>query len=186
MAHIVLFHSILGLRPIERDLAREWEEWGHAVTLPDLYDGRTASDYDQGFALRREVGPPAIAARAAEAVARAPEDAVLAGVSMGAGLVDQSWGSRPRSKGALLIAGTATWAPTLRPALPVQAHIASPDPFDDEEYFADWVETNPGAALDLRRYDGVGHYFLDPSLSDYGETAARTCRAAMLDFLAGL
>jgi dienelactone hydrolase len=186
MPSILLFHSILGLRPIERDLAREWEAAGHAVTLPDLYEGRTAEDYDEGFALYRDVGSSVVRRRAAEAIASEPEDAVLAGVSMGAGLVGESWGGRSLSRGALLIAGAAPWAPDLRPGLPVQAHIARPDPFDDEEYFADWAETNPGVSLDLRRYDGPGHYFLDPALPDYDETAAREARAAMLDFLASL
>jgi dienelactone hydrolase len=68
----------------------------------------------------------------------------------------------------------------------VQAHIARPDPFDPEEVFAEWVATNPGTALDLRRYDGAGHYFLDPALPDFHETAARDARTAMLQFLAGL
>jgi dienelactone hydrolase len=186
MPHILLFHSILGLRPIERDLAREWEAAGHRVTLPDLYEGRAADDYDQGFSHYREVGPAQVAARAAAAAQAAPADAVLAGVSMGAGLVGDLWGARPRSKGALLIAGVAPWSPDLRPGLPVQAHIARPDPFDDEGYFDDWTRTNPGAALDLRRYDGPGHYFLDPALPDHDQAAAREARTAMLAFLAAL
>ena len=186
MAHVVLFHSILGLRPIERDLAREWEAAGHSVTLPDLFEGRTAEDYDSGFALYRELGALDVGARAAEAVAGASEDAVLAGVSVGAGFVADAWGERPACKGAILIAGAAPWADGLRPGLPVQGHIARPDPFDDEEYFADWVETNPGVALDLHRYEDVGHYFLDPTLSDFGSEAATRARAAMLRFLSGL
>ena len=186
MAHVVLFHSILGLRPIERDLAREWEEWGHTVTLPDLYEGRTAQDYDEGFALYGEIGAAKVRARGMAAAEALPADAVLAGVSMGGDLVGGLWGRRPRSKGALLISGAAPWSHDLRPGYLVQSHIARPDPFDDEEFFADWVEMNPGSALDLRRYDGVGHYFLDPSLPDYGATAARECRAAMLEFLGGL
>ncbi len=186
MVHVVLFHSILGLRPIERDLAREWEAAGHSVTLPDLYEGRTADSYDQGFALYREVGQSAVRARAAGALAAAPEEAVLSGVSMGAGRVSEHWGERPVSRGALLIAGAGSWSPGLRVGLPVQVHIARPDPFDPEEVFEEWVATNPGAALELRRYDGVGHYFLDPALPDFNETAAREARAAMLAFLARL
>jgi dienelactone hydrolase len=186
MPHIVLFHSILGLRPIEQDLAREWEGAGHTVTLPDLFEGRSVEDYDAGFALHDEIGHAVIADRARAAVEDAPDDAILAGVSMGAGLLAYSWGERPASRGTLLIAGAASWAPGLRPGLPVQAHIARPDPFDDEEYFADWAETASGVELDLHRYDGVGHYFLDPSLPDFDETAAQASRAAMLDFLARL
>ncbi|EYD72134.1 hypothetical protein Rumeso_04840 [Rubellimicrobium mesophilum DSM 19309] len=186
MAHILLFHSILGLRPIERDLAREWEAAGHTVTLADLYDGRTAQDYDAGFAIHGEIGPARVRARGEALAASAPEDSVLAGVSMGGDLVGHLWGQRPRCPGALLISGPAPWSPDLRPGFPVQSHIAHPDPFDGEEFFADWVARNPGAALDLRRYDGVGHYFLDPTLPDHGEQAARDCRAAMLEFLAKL
>jgi dienelactone hydrolase len=186
MVHVVLFHSILGLRPIERDLAREWEAAGHRVALPDFYEGRTANDYDQGFALYQEVGQSTVRARAAAALAVAPGEAVLSGVSMGAVRVLEHWGERAASRGALLIAGAGSWSPGLRPGLPVQAHIARPDPFDPEEFFEEWVATNPGAALDLRRYDGAGHYFLDPTLPDFDETAARDARAAMLEFLARL
>ena len=187
MAHIVLFHSILGLRPIERDLAREWEAEGHAMTLPDLYEGRTAKDYEEGFALYRQVGRAAVEQRAQAALGRVPEEAVLAGVSMGAGLVGAAWGAaRPRMAGALLIAGITDWPSVLRPGLPIQAHIARPDPFDSEEVFEDWAAQNPGAALDLRRYDSVGHYFLDPALPDFGASAAAEARAAMLAFLAAL
>ena len=39
MGHVLLFHSVLGLRPVERGLADEWRAAGHEVTLPDLYDG---------------------------------------------------------------------------------------------------------------------------------------------------
>ena len=35
-----------------------------------------------------------------------------------------------------------------RPGFPVSAHIAQPDPFDDESYFEEWAE---GVALDLYR-----------------------------------
>lgn len=186
MPHILLFHSILGLRPVESDLAREWEAAGHRVTLPDLYGGRRTDDYDEGFALYRGIGAAEVGARAAAAVREAPEEAVLSGVSMGAGLVGDSWGARPRARGALLIAGAAPWSPDLRPGLPVQAHIARPDPYDDEAFFADWVDANPGVALDLRRHDGAGHYFLDPALPDFDADAARDARAAMLAFLASL
>ena len=186
MPHIVLFHSILGLRPIERDLAREWEGDGHRVTLLDLYEGRAAETYDEGFRLYEEIGPEVVSRRAALAVAGSPADAVLAGVSMGAGLVGESWGRRPRARGALLIAGAAPWADDLRPGFPVQAHIARPDPFDPEEVFAEWVAETPGASLQMLRYDGVGHYFLDPSLPDHDARAASVARAAMRAFLQSL
>ena len=84
MVHVVLFHSVLGLRPAEREIATAFEADGHIVSLPDLYGGRADDTYDEGFRLHEEIGQDAILARAREALAAAPEDAILAGVSFGA------------------------------------------------------------------------------------------------------
>lgn len=186
MPHVVLFHSILGLRAAERDLAAALEADGHVVTLPDLYEGQTTEDYEDGFRLKEATGEASIMDRARAALGKAPEDAVLAGVSYGAYLVGQLWGERPRMPGALLIAGGAGWAPTLRRGLPVQAHVARPDPFDEESFFVAWEGANPGVALEFCRYDGVGHYFLDPNLPDFDRDSAQLCLARSRQFLAGL
>lgn len=186
MPHVVLFHSILGLRAAERDLAAALEAEGHMVTLPDLYEGQTAENYEEGFRLKEATGEAPIMDRARTALCKAPEDAVLAGVSFGAYMVGQFWGERPRMPGALLFASGAGWAPTLRHGLPVQAHIARPDPFDEESFFANWVEANPGVALEFYRYEGVGHYFLDPSLPDFDRDSAKLCLDRSRQFLAGL
>jgi dienelactone hydrolase len=185
MAHIVLFHSILGLRPAEREIAAVFEAEGYTVALPDLYDGRAVDAYDDGFRLNEEIGQEAIAARARAALAGAPDDAVLAGVSFGAFLVGQFWGERPRMPGALLLAGPAPWMQPRRRGLPVSAHIARPDPFDAEQVFTDWAEESGDIALELHRYDGVGHYFLDRSLPDYDEAAAALCLERCRAFLGG-
>lgn len=167
-------------RPVERALAAAFEADGHHVALPDLYNGRTAEGYDAGFRLKDEVGEEAIQARARAALAQAPEDAVLAGASFGAFLLGELWGERPGMAGALLLAGFAPWMEPRRPGLPVQAHVACPDPFDEEEVFAEWAGEAKGAALELYRYDGVGHYFLDPRLPGYAAAAdlcLERCRA---------
>lgn len=186
MPHVVLFHSILGLRRAERDLAVALEADGHVVTLPDLYDGQTAEDYELGFRLKDVTGEAKMMERARAALADAPEGAVLAGVSFGGYLIGKFWGERPKMPGALLLAGGAEWAPTLRHGLPVAAHIARPDPFDEESFFADWVGSNPGVALEMYRYDGVGHYFLDPNLADFDAAAAELCLERCRRFLRGL
>lgn len=175
MAHIVLFHSILGLRPAEREIAAAFEADGHSVALPDLYGGRAVDAYEEGFRLNEEMGQEAIEARARAALAEAPEDALLAGVSFGAFLIGRFWGERPRTPGALLLAGPAPWMEPRRTGLPVSAHIARPDPFDEEQVFTDWASEAGGIGLELHRYDGVGHYFLDRSLPDYDAAAAALC-----------
>lgn len=186
MAHIVLFHSILGRRPIEGEIAAVFEADGHAVTLPDLYDGQAADNYEAGFAIRRAIDDETIAARAEAAMANVPDDAVLAGISFGTMLASSFCARRPQTAGLLLFAGVAPWEATPRKGLPVSAHVALPDPFDDEPYFSDWVDGAGEARVQLHRYPGVGHYFLDPGLDDYDETAARLCLDRSRDFLQGL
>lgn len=183
MVHVVLFHSVLGLRPAEQEVAAIFEADGHRVTLPDLYGGRAAESYDDGSRLNEEIGEGTIRARARAALADAPEDAVLAGVSFGAFLIGQFWGERPRMRGALLLSGPAPWMEPRRTGLPVAAHIARPDPFDEEQVFTGWVGESGGVALELHRYDGVGHYFLDRSLPDYDPAAAEVCLARCRAFL---
>ena len=174
---------ILGLRPAEREIAAAFEADGHRVALPDLYGGRMADTYDEGFRLNEEIGQESIAARARAALQRAPEDAVLAGVSFGAFLVGRFWGERPHMPGALLLAGPAPWMEPRRPGLPVSAHIARPDPFDEEQVFTDWAGESGGIVLELHRYDGVGHYFLDRSLPDHDSAAAALCLERCRAFL---
>src|ERR1041385_8843576 len=87
MADIVLFHSVLGLRQAEREIAAALEEHGHRVILPDLYGGERTDDFDEGFRLHDRIGQHALVERAKIALAAAPEAAVLAGVSFGAFLI---------------------------------------------------------------------------------------------------
>jgi dienelactone hydrolase len=129
------------------------------------------------------VGEVAIHERVLSALHAAPETAVLAGVSFGAFLLGRHWTDRPRMPGAALIAGGAPWMEPRRAGLPVSAHIARPDPFDDEAEIMGWAQGAGEVALELHRYDGVGHYFLDPDLADYDADAAALCLSRVKDFL---
>lgn len=186
MATVLLFHSILGLRAAEREIAARFERGGHRVILPDLFDGRTAEGYEAGFALKDQIGDDMILSCADAAVAAAPEDAVLSGVSFGGFMVGRFWGDRPKASGALLLAGIAPWMSPRRAGFPVAAHVARPDPFDEEAVFEGWAAEAGDVSLDFHRYDGVGHYFLDRSLPDYDEAAAEACLERSLAFLNGL
>lgn len=87
--------------------------------------------------------------------------------------------------GALLIAGVAPWMEPRRADLPVSVHVARPDPFDDEAFFADWAADAGPVPLSLHSYDGAGHYFLDRTLPDHDAAAADLCLARSLAFLCG-
>ncbi len=62
-------------------------------------------------------------------------------------------------------------------------HIARPDPFDNEEFFTEWTAAAGEAALEMHRYDGVRHYFLDRSLPVYDAAAAEFCLERSRAFL---
>lgn len=183
MTHIVLFHSILGCRAAEREMAAAFEKAGHTTHLPDLFENKTANNYDDGFALFRTFEREQLIERARDALNSVPENAVLSGISFGAGIVSSLWAERPKMQGALLFAGAAEWANDLRADLPVQAHIAKPDPFDDEAYFDEWQSACKTSDFNLYRYDNVGHFFLDRTLSDFDEDATKLCLERSIAFL---
>lgn len=182
MPDILLYHSVLGLRPVELELADEWRSAGHSVATPDLFDGRTAETYDDGFVILQDIGLQTVAERALHAADQQPETIIRAGVSMGASMAARAWAKKPDTKGVLFIAGPAPW-PEEVSGTPVQLHAARPEPFDEEEVFEEWYSENPGAHLEVFRYDDVGHYFLDASLPDYSETASDECRERCRSFL---
>ena len=188
MATILLFHSVLGLRDAEAALAARFRAAGHEVVLPDLYDGQRSNDYDRGFAIRDRVGWDTMIARAQAAAAPLPPATVLAGVSLGAQVAGEVWATRPDTAGVLLLHGPCEIPIDARAGLPVQAHLAEPEPFDDEGFLADWAEgaRRAGVAFELFRYPGAGHYFTDASLPDHDASAARLATDRALGLLAGL
>ncbi len=52
MATIIMFHSMLGLRDLERDAASRLREAGHDVVLPDLYAGAHTDVMEEGYAIK--------------------------------------------------------------------------------------------------------------------------------------
>jgi dienelactone hydrolase len=188
VAEVVLFHSILGLRPAEHAWAERLRAAGHSVAAPDLFGGETAASYDDGAALRDRVGWETVVSRARAAVAPLPPETVLAGISMGAGVVGELWPGRPEAAGILLLHGPCAIPADPRPGLPVQAHLGEPEPFDDEGFLADWAEAarKAGLAFELFRYPGAGHYFTDATWPDHDAAAAALAAQRVLAFLDAL
>jgi len=188
LATVLLCHSVYGLRDLEREAAARLRAAGHRVATPDLYEGRTAETVEAGFALRDATGWDVMVARAAEAAEALPAETVLAGFSMGAAVAAALWPERPATAGLLLLHGLVALPDNARPGLPVQLHLAEPDPWEDEVFVAEWTADTRGAGLALEtfRYPGVGHLFADRTLPDYGEAAAEAMWDRVLDFLDGL
>ena len=133
---VVLLHSALGLRPAITAHAERLRAAGHVVHTPDLFEGRTFTDADEGVAHADAIGWKALQARADAALPPAGPIAV-AGLSMGAVFATRIAAKRADVRGALLLhAGSAyrgDW-----PGVPVELHHTVGDR---------WVEAGAPAAL---------------------------------------
>ncbi|RKN30731.1 dienelactone hydrolase family protein [Micromonospora musae] len=187
MGHVVLFHSVYGLRPAVLAAAERLRAAGHQVSTPDLYGVPAAETVEAGFALLEKIGQDVVLGRAAEAVAQLPPDTVLAGFSMGAGVAGALLAERPATAGLLLLHGTGGSPAAVRPGLPVQLHLADPDSYEPPEEVDEWgtAMTVAGAQLEVFRYPGVGHLFTDPDVSDHDAAATETTWSRVEAFLDG-
>ncbi|MEU6429915.1 dienelactone hydrolase family protein [Microbispora sp. NPDC046973] len=188
MAHIALFHSVYGLRSVERAAADRLCAAGHEVVTPDLYAGETATTIDHGFVLMNRIGWDVIVERARNAIGRLPAGTVLSGFSMGAGVVGALLADRRDTAGVLLLHGIAEIPASARGGLPVQLHVAEPDTFAPPTAVAAWEKASAaaGAAVQVFTYPGVGHFYTDADLRDHDEDAADLTWQRSLDFLSRL
>lgn len=186
MAHVVLFHSVLGLRSAELTASERLRRAGHRVLTPDLFGGRRATTLDQGFRTVDEVGWTSVVERARRALRSMPDETVLAGLSMGAGVVGAVWPERPDAAGVLLLHAPAVLPASARPGLRVQLHAADPDDFAPPEQVAALRKAawTTGAELEVFRYPGAGHFYTDPESPDHDPAASELTWARVLDFLA--
>lgn len=188
MVHVAVFHSAYGLRQAEADAAARLRAAGHDVITPDLYDGQTADSLEVALALMDAVGWEVICARARQALDAVPGPAVLAGFSMGAGVIGSVWDQRRMAAGVVLVHGIAPIPVGARSGLPVQVHLAEDDPFAPGQAVARWRAdaTRAGLAAEVFTYPGAGHFYTDPCLADYHTVAASLTWQRVTAFLSAL
>jgi dienelactone hydrolase len=187
VAEILLFHHAQGQTPGFHAFAEELRGAGHAVHTPDLFDGRTFVDLEQGVTYAQEIGFGEIAERGVRAADSLSGELVYAGFSLGVLPAQRLAQSRPGAVGALLfhaclpVEELGSWPS----GVPVQVHAMESDPFfvedGDIEAARALVTTAPQAELFL--YPGDQHLFTDASLPSYDEAAATLVRRRVLDFL---
>ena len=194
MAEVVLFHSVLGLRPGVITAAERLRAAGHTVHTPDLYDGEVFDDLDDGSRKEDALGYQEIARRAREAVAGLPAGLVFAGFSLGAVHAEVLAASRPDALGAVLMHGAVPveglseyfgvdrWPE----GVPVQVHYAASDPWvEAEEEVAPLGDAVRGAGAEFEEhaYPGSGHLFTDPDLPEYDPASSEEMWERVLAFL---
>jgi len=185
MTDVLLFHHALGLTTGCRSFADDLRAEGHVVHLPDLYDGRTFTDLDEGVAYAKEVGFGVILERGVRAARDLPQELVYAGFSLGVSPAQKLAQTRDGARGALLMYGClpaeefGAW-----PAdVPVEVHA-----MEGDEWFAEDLPSAQAlvaSATDgaLYLYPGDRHLFADPSTSDYDSDAAGLLTSRVLGFL---
>ncbi len=186
MAEILLFHHAQGLTAGCRAFADELRAAGHVVHTPDLYDGKTFADLDEGVGYAKEVGFGTIMERGRLAAEGLPNELVYAGFSLGVMPAQMLAQTRPGAKGALLLSAAlpaSEFGDSWPQGVPLQIHMMEDDPWAEEDLPAarELVESVGGAELFL--YAGDRHLFADNSLPDYDESAATLLRQRVLAFL---
>ncbi|HEV2639417.1 MAG TPA: dienelactone hydrolase family protein [Actinocrinis sp.] len=191
MAEIVLFHSILGLRPAVGEAADRLRAAGHTVHTPDLFGGRTFDEYDPAFAWVESSGvDQQLVDLTHAAVESLPAGLVYAGFSLGAFCAELLAGTRPGARGLVLLHGAISLSGIEAEAwpgnVPVQVHYALDDPYreqDELEAFEAAVHAS-GADYELYNYQIAGHLFTDRGLpEEYHEQSADQLYSRVLDFL---
>jgi len=188
MTEILLFHHAQGQTPGFLAFADELRAAGHVVHTPDLYDGNTFDDLDDGVAYAKQAGFGELMERGRLTAEGLPDELVYGGFSLGVMPAQLLAQTRPGCKGALLFSaalpaaefGDGSW-----PAgVPVQVHMMEDDAWVEEDLPAarELVEANSGAELFL--YPGDKHLFADNSLADYDDAAATLLKQRVLAFLA--
>jgi dienelactone hydrolase len=186
VAEVLLFHHANGLTPGVLSFADRLRAAGHVVHTPDLYEGKTFTNLEDGVGYAKEAGFDTILERGRLAAEAFADGLVYAGFSLGVMPAQLLALTRPDTKGALLFSAAIPPSEFGGPwpeGVPLQIHMMEDDEWVDEDLPAarQIVETVESAELFL--YPGDRHLFVDDSLSDYDEEAAGLLTKRVLSFL---
>ena len=184
MATIILFHHALGLTSGCLAFADDLRAVGHVVYIPDLYEGRTFTDLNEGVAHAEKIGFDTITELGIRAADRLPADIVYGGFSMGAMPAQKLAQNRPGARGALLFHSSIPlkyYGGVWPAGVPLQIHTMEGDSWGDVDVAREITQTVAGAELFLS--PGDRHLFTDRSLPDYDERAAGLVRERVHRFL---
>ena len=184
MAEVLLFHHAQGLTRGCLSFAGRLRAAGHVVHAPDLYEGWTCGDLDDGVRHAEQVGFETIIERGRQAADGLPGELVYAGFSLGVLPAQVLAQTRPGARGALLlhscVAPEELGAPWPH-SVPLQVHTTEADPWVELDVARDLVASVEGAELFL--YPGDRHLFADESLPDYEASSAALLGERVLAFL---
>jgi dienelactone hydrolase len=186
MTTVLLFHHAQGQTTGFLAFADELRKAGHTVHAPDLYDGKTFGDLDEGVANAKQVGFGEILRRGTAAAEDLPDDIVYAGISLGVMPAQSLAQTRPGARGALFFSAAmpaSEFGSSWPEGVPLQIHMMDRDPWAEEDRPAAEALIEEVKDAELFLYPGSGHLFADASLDDYDEQAAGLLKERTLAFL---
>ncbi|MEX1103343.1 MAG: dienelactone hydrolase family protein [Dehalococcoidia bacterium] len=189
MTEVLLFHHAQGQTAGFLAFADELRAAGHVVHAPDLYDGKTFADLNEGVANAKRVGFDNILERGVAAAEGLPAGLVYAGFSLGVMPAQKLAQTRAGAKGALLMSAALPPAEFETPwpkGVPVQIHMMEEDEWAVEDLPAARELVAGVENGELFLYPGDGHLFADSSLSDFDPEAATLLKERVLAFLAAV
>lgn len=188
MADVILFHHVQGLTPGVRRFAEGIGTAGHAVTVPDLFEGATFRTIEEGLAHAEKIGFQSIVDAGVAATDELPSGVVYSGFSLGALIAHKLVQTRPGASGALLYhhgdVPIDAFGDSWPGGVEVQIHVAEGDEFYEADVVEEFVRrVSEVAAAELFLYPGSSHLFADSSLDDYEPASTELVIERSLSFL---
>jgi len=188
MSDVVLFPSVLGVRPGITALAAWLEGAGHRVQVVD-WVGRVYDDYGPAMEVADRLTMADRYALVDAAVAGLPAGFVALGTSAG-GAMAQAAALRHPLAACVVLGGAVAlhWfdADAWPAGVALQLHGALDDPWREADQDAALLAAAraSGAPAELYEYPAGGHLFFDPSLpAEYDEASARLFVDRLLQLL---
>jgi dienelactone hydrolase len=176
VSEILLFHHALGLTAGVLDIAAQFRSAGHAVHVPDLFDGRVFASIEDGVGYAEEIGFGALIERGVRIAAGLPTDLVYAGISLGVLPAQQLAQTRAGAKAALFFES----------CVPVSEFGDGWPEGDIDSARALVATAGESARAELFVYPGDQHLFSDNTLPSFDAAATATMLDRVSQFLADL
>ncbi|MDO5061227.1 MAG: dienelactone hydrolase family protein [Actinomycetaceae bacterium] len=194
---VVIYHSVLGIRGSERNLAEVIRKAGFEVVIPDLYEGKVFADYESAMKHLGTFGEDGLEHKALtifleDQKTNGTRPVIFAGFSNGCNLAQWMSLKTAETIGTILfhggfptrMFGFSQWSPKI----PVQIYYSKEDPWrlEDQEFLQEYLEQlkESGTKVDFYDYPGTGHLFTDPELSnEYNEVATQDAYQRIQEFL---
>jgi dienelactone hydrolase len=185
MTDVILFHHALGVTDGIDAFADRLRAGGHAVTVGDLFGGKTFDKIEDGVAYEEELGWEEEVARSEAAIAPLPPAVVIGGFSLGAVYAQRLAQTREGALGALLYHGgdnpPSAFETPWPPRVGLQVHVSEGDKWFNREGGEQLVSEVPDGELFL--YPGSAHLFTDSSWEEYDAASTNLVVERTLAFL---